>query len=223
MEPENQNINPPSFQEPQKQNNIFLIILIIVSLVLIIITGIIGYYLGKKQVNIQSINRLTSTPIVSPTSISPTSKQIPTQSLTIDETEGWKTYEDTKNKFSLKYPSNFFTACYPNEGLKLWGPNFNCDLPHDIFYSISAIFYKNEDYKPYKNPSKSETIILAGKSSTKNTYIFDESDGPLYGLGEEKEILIPTPDGFIQLVLLGQDTKNKVFFDQILSTFKFIP
>lgn len=211
-------VSPPA-------NWIKIILFILLGIVIIAGSVFAGIRIGKKQ--IASPQKTTEQPAVFPTQVvvNPTAGPItisPTVlSPTTDLTVNWKTYENKKWGFSVKYPEKFFTACYPEEGLKLWGPNFDCNVPHDIFYTISAIGYEDIDYKPYKKASKSEPIVVAGKNATKNIYIFDESDGPLFELHEETEIVIPLQSGLIQLVLLGQEEKNKVFFDQIISTFKF--
>jgi hypothetical protein len=197
---------PPVFA---KKNNAVVILL---SALLLVAISVATFFYFQTQ---KLANQLTQLQTSVSSSPSPTA--------TSDVTVSWKTYEDKKWKFSLKYPQEFFTACNysDSKGLMLWGPNFGCPEGHDIFYTISATGYEEKDYKPYKKASKSEKIILAGKNATKNTYVFDESDGPLYGLHEETEIIVPLQSGLIQIVLLGQDAKSRVFFDQILSTFKF--
>ena len=215
QEPVQTPVQIPDFQsKPNYLKTIIFSVLIVITL------GLIAYLIFLNQ----KLQKQILNPPVSPTIQvpSPTSKPSSSISIPPDETTNWKVYEDKKWGFSVKYPGGFFTACYPDEGLKLWGPNFDCKGPHDIFYTISVIGYDDKDYKPYKTPAKTEKIVVAKKNASKNTYLFDESDGPLFGLHEETEIVIPLQSGLIQLVLLGQDEKNKVFFNQILSTFKFI-
>lgn len=182
---------------------------IIIGLLLIISLSTTGYF-GYQYF------KLVNKPVSSPTPVA-----ITTPEATPDSTTDWKTYTDKTWGFSVKYPSELFTACYPDEGLKLWGPNFNCTGPHDVIYTISAIGYEDTDYKPGIKASKTEDVVVDGRKATKNTYIFSESDGPLFSLHEETEIIIPLQSGLIQLVLMGQDPANKILFDQILSTFEF--
>ena len=82
-------------------------------LILIIISGIIGFFIGKKQVNVQSINRLTPTPFVSPTIIKETVWETNNNNEVIG-TENWKTYINKKNGYSIKYPTNWTYREYPD-------------------------------------------------------------------------------------------------------------
>ncbi|MFH0979673.1 MAG: hypothetical protein V1803_01865 [Candidatus Roizmanbacteria bacterium] len=91
-----------------------IFIFILSGLTLIIISGLIGYLLGKKQISVQSINQLTPTPFVSPTStqIISTNEILGIQINTccscptkinklLVGTDGWVIYEMGKNYSSL--------------------------------------------------------------------------------------------------------------------------
>ncbi|MDP3724129.1 MAG: hypothetical protein Q8R11_00685 [bacterium] len=142
---------------------------------------------------------------------------------TPDPTEDWKTYQNKLWGFSLKYPQDKLVACSPTDesGLRLWTAPFDCPDGHDIFYEISAIGYKQNDYKQYKKPASTSKIQVAGKEATLNIIKYDDTDGPLQSSGGSTEVLISTNDGLIQLVLLGEKPEQKGKFNQILSTFKF--
>lgn len=114
-------------------------LLVLASFTLIIISGLVGYFLAKKT-NVELINRLDTSQNTSPTpSVFPT----PTQTLTIDGTKNWKNYEapDKLKKlninFSVKYPSNWFSS--ENN------PNNTSYVPNVVFSSnnIPDVYTRN--------------------------------------------------------------------------------
>lgn len=155
----------------------------------------------------------------------PTSSPSPTPTATPDLTANWKTYSNNYWKLSFKYPDNLLKPC-PNyftekEGIAFWEPNFTCTEGHDILPKIGLYGYDVGKYAEAKEPYKTETVILDGKQGQKKTYIYDESDGPLFSLKQSVNIVFNVPNGTIVLSQLGDNPSEQKLFDQILSTFKF--
>lgn len=189
-----------------------------------VVFGYGGYYLGKES---------TSTPLdkatnqkyqVIPTTIPQINNPSATTTAILDETAGWKIYQNNLWGFSLKYPQDKLVACSPTDkdGLRLWTAPFDCPVGHDILYEVSAIGYKQSDYQEYKKPTSTSKIQVDGKEATLKIGKYDDTDGPLQPAGGYTEVLIPAKDGLIELSLHGDNPEEKERFNQILSTLKFI-
>ncbi len=200
---------PPIAPLPEPKNKIWLWVLAGVSLLATGITG--GIFLGKQFYG-------TSDPIFSP---SPATQSTPTT----DPTTNWKTYTNAKWGYSVKYPADQLVSCkydQVEDGIKLWVAPFDCPDGHDIFYEVSVLGYLHNKLPVYKQPTSSEKVAVAGIQATKNTYKYENEDGPLQALGGATEILVPSTNGIIQLIVLSDNPIKVQRFNQILSTFKFL-
>lgn len=201
---------------PKKSSLKLILSFILAGLTLIIISGLIGFFLAKKQTNVQLINQLTPTPYVSPTSV---------QTITIDETENWKTYTDPGDQFSFNYPPNYTLE---NDG--------NIYLNRNItwrFSNISSLDCRGD----CPIIESKENSVLGGKFANKlSGYI-----GSIGGNIPQRYITYEVPltnDYFIFSIQAlpyisgGKKSANNdpqpiqtndlVIFDRILSTFKFL-
>ncbi len=235
MNPENQTTNSPVVpQTPvipvvpaieSKKNPPILIILLVILLLLSLVSTAFLYYQ-----NMQLTERLiliapeTGNVLPVPDTTTPTEpglEPVPAA----DETANWKTYTNSFWKISFKYPDTLFTPC-PNyssekEGVRFWESGFTCPDGHDIPYKIAFIGYETGKYTEHKKPINTETILLGGKQVQKKTYIYDESDGPLFGLKQSVQVVVTLNSGTLVLEQWGVNTEEQKAFNQILSTFKF--
>jgi len=145
---------------------------------------------------------------------------------TTDPTTNWKTYENNYWKISFKYPDTMFKPCFnyttEKEGIRFWGPQFNCPDGHDILYKIGFVGYDLGKYIEYKKPSSTETIVVDNKQAQRKTYVYDESDGPLSSLKQSTEVVFGLSNGTMILQQLGDNAGEQKVFDQILSTLHFL-
>jgi len=212
-------------QTPHKSFFKSILFFILTGVILIVISGLIGYFLGKRQINVQSINQLTPTPFVSPTSV---------QTLTIDETENWKSYTSNNLGLSFKYPSeykapeensNYISLISPlnpepNKGYELQ----NGELKIEIYVSDAT---PNESLidlvKKKKEQSDSlganvkileeKEILVDGIKAIKQTW---------EGMGSGQTILLINNNKEMGIIKYPAITSRDNEFDQILSTFKFL-
>ena len=207
---------------PEKPKTNYLLIGGVV-LVCFVLFGFGGYFLGKKSSSLPLQQSTDQQYQITPTIASQINNPTATPTTITDPTAGWIIYQNKLWGFSLKYPQDKLVACGPTDvsGLRLWTAPFDCPDGHDIFYEVSAIGYKQNDYKEYKKPTSTSKIQVAGKEATLNIIKYDDADGPLQSSGGSTEVLIPTNNGLIQLVLLGEKPEQKERFNQILSTFQF--
>ena len=144
----------------------------------------------------------------------------------VDFASSWKTYANNYWKVSFKYPENMFKPCFnyttEKEGVRFWGPQFECPDGHDILYKIGFVGYDQGKYAEYKKPLSVETILIDGKQGLKKIYLYNDSDGPLSSSKQSTEVVFTLNNGIITLQQLGNDIKEQRTFDQILSTFKFL-
>lgn len=224
---------PPPPAPPPPKNSPWMILWVGVVLLLGIAIGLL--------INNKSLISGFTIPGLAPT---PTPTTIPTPSPTPDPTANWKTYIDTTNGFSLKYPDTyfkfqgdptlgFFIATSATQGGN--GPKF---LPNknDVWLGESTL--KTANYSNlntldqyitsiaiYENPIKT-SITMDGVNAYKivyssQVYCAGNSCSTIYGYDE-----LVLKNGNIYVVTMSSGDKstldnNANLFDQILSTFKF--
>jgi hypothetical protein len=150
---------------------------------------------------------------------------VPSPTATADPAADWKTYTNNYWEISLKYPQDKLTPCpsytTESEGIRFFSFGFNCPNGTDVTYKVGVVGYKPGQYKEVKAPSTSQPVAVGGKTATRKMYIYDESDGPLFGQKESQEVVFNLDKGTLVLQQWGDNLNDKQIFDQILSTFKF--
>lgn len=202
--------------------------LIVVAVIAVI--GIGGYILGTQKQKPQVVGY--PTPVVQET-------PIPTQ----DETASWKTYTNTKYKFTLKYPANFIVSETDFSTIKDLHPKNKIEFRFD--------FANNPDFKNKLLLSKDKSVLYGSvdiwktneqsitKALTEYHTFFGEDNLPngvnrminditwlhrnytnssfvpitQYALFRENQLFV--------LETSPSDSQLKDTADQILSTFKF--
>jgi len=204
---------PDLLLEVKKFNPIFIGLLVLLVICASIATG---YYLGKKQANVQLINQLTPTPVVSPTLT-----QIPTQTLKIDETATWKTYTNSANTYTFEYPDTWYVGAFRDGSIGLHNTQFD---PKTI--------YEPDQIAITMDVVSDRALLESYAKNFKQTSLKQTFDGIEFKISDlRNEINLDRPP--IQIVLaqtekrgvlyrFGLSTKDYVAtLDQILSTFKF--
>ena len=215
-----------------------ILFLVLAAIVLIIISGLTGYFLAKKQTNVQLINQLTPTSSVFP---------ILTQILPMDETANWKTYTAT-GIYEIQYPLAYYSiksgsinqmtewpgviSIYPNDSL-------NDKKPLAATYSIDISIFNNSNNLSSNEPEKlfggnnvqfspSPEEIKRIKEITLGGIKFYRLDDLPYGQSGIKADMVTIKNNKIYEIQVmpvqvsGNLETNIKFFNQILSTFKFL-
>ena len=142
-----------------------------------------------------------------------------------DMTANWQTYSNNYWQVSFKYPLEALKPCFnyttEKEGIRFWGQNFSCPDGHDIFYKIGLVGYEPGKYQQPKEPMSVETISINGVTAQKETYVYDETDGPLFGIKRSIEVIFTLDKGTLVIQQLGNNPDEQKVFDLILYTFKF--
>jgi len=215
-------VTPQIVVEQPKQSN-FLIILL--SSLLFISAVIAGFFAYQTQKLVTELTVLKNEP--TPTAIAkvePTRdpglepEPVPLEILTKD----WKTYTNTKNKYTIKYPVTWQIKENVND-------LFPAEIPPTTFlfeqvgefapgisiWKVPKIdprqWITRQLYSPDYSQIKTENIVVGGISGTKISGI----PGPL-----EQGWVFVERDGQAYIFYAGVQTELTIF-DQMLSTFKF--
>jgi len=210
----NQIQQPPINPVPASKKPNQWILAAIILVVIVVIAGIFILLLNSQK--------STSTP---PSSISPTSSPI------TEEVANWKTYTNTKYGYSLKYPSEMRLTEPGNETYLTLDPSQEKeqDFHHTLIVGISVL--------PNKERLSIDELIEKIQASTSAIQIKNKQDVTVGGVKGKKvigsalgsdftKIFIPYEDSFVVLTASIGIEKYQQYvqvFDQILSTFKFIP
>jgi hypothetical protein len=198
--------------------------ILIVVILVVAIVAVVGVYLLEKQ-------GITIFPQSQP-SLTPLPAEVPAKEG--DMIANWKTYTNTKYKFSFKYPQNYnFEEQYVEIGVLAWGANIT-----------------DPNYKEDKNTKVTDMQGIGAAVRRKNNLSFQEwinnecpdnynildiqiSSKPakrfncLFGNDNDNGYLIVAIDnGSYIYTLTDQGYKlnpvQEKYFDQILSTFQFL-
>jgi hypothetical protein len=205
----------PTKQEKTKSN--FSLVLIL-SFTTIIATLIAGFFYFQ---NMQLRTELSKKIEVAST---------PTPTATPDETTNWKTYTDTKDKFSFKYPGDWDTLNI-NETTLMVAPQKDIDGVRKMVESgggfgggdflIMIVSTLDEDPEiisdEYQNVKESETLLSTIKSQKYEITFLQ--DGPGFEK-DKKHVSILTPVGtkYLKIDLLEQ--KYQETYDLITKSFE---
>jgi len=220
MDPIQTPIQIPDFQpKPNYLKTIIFSVLVIITL------GLITYLIFQNQkLQKQVLNPPASLTFQVP---SPTSKPLSSISISPDEMEGWKTYENDKFGFTFLYPQDLILY----DQLKQIGDNLllqnyqdkpnRTESSNDFQLVLSVGKDDGKSLEDY--PKLWETEL--GKLSSEKISVGNVS--AIKGFSGQKNHAVPTVwlknNGYLYTFQLSTPTSNtKQLFDQILSTFKFL-
>lgn len=195
--------------QPPKSNTL----LILIGLILIILSGVGGFYLGSYV--------FPQEPSPTPT---PASSPIPSPTPTSDPTADWKTYTSEVLGFTVRYPDTWhLTKCGPGEAALL-NPNTSpvcAGEPYEPIQFFSSTEKQTEEEflasigPEFKLTSKAG-IMEAGVTHQK--YLVEKVQ-PAPGPDSYIQIRVPLDNGTFKIYIF--DLQYETIADQILSTFKF--
>jgi len=209
-------------QSLKRQNQKMKMILVLLLTILLGVAGALAFLLLKTQVKSNP-----QTPISQNTNPTPKTNTAQTE---ISVPNNWKTYENTKFNYELKYPDNWIGSTFvaDSDGSLLADSstvifkinNLNNDYYNNTMYIDQCISDSDENglytVDPI-NPSRKEELI--------NGIVMKQLSG-INGNGlNHIAYIIKTPNNHCLRITFTYDKEsleNKNIFDQILSTFKFI-
>lgn len=215
---ENNTIPAQIPQNISKSTSRFSLSSVLVGLVLLFVGISFGFYLGKSQLpSVTSLNAITPTsPLLSPTSI-PTIVQ---EDLTRE-----KTYTDSKNNFSFKYPTDW-------EAKDIFSPTETFRVNINKNYSEGGIIAELSISSPSKKVDTTQLESL-GITSKGETRTFGNLTGQLYetegtgigGSGYRIDFIFEHNSQTYWISLstnLSNKDLYKNIFTQVVSSFKFL-
>jgi len=237
MEPSTQTneslLNTPSFSSPVKANQTSTTPprsrFVLIGLALILL----GILIGVLAARFFSQNLLATTPVITPVS-TPTSTSVIISTPSLSSTElyavigepqtvipidnNWISYENSKLKFSLKYPPTWKTTTIENNsGVILYPPESDPETPSPSI----RIDWLNTAYDISKPTVETESQINSIEISgiTGREYQDNEMTIPL----QSSYIELPHQNGILFIdTTIGPSEDYRPQLNLILSTFKFI-
>ncbi len=197
----------------KKENGFIQIIIVLV--VVVIVAG----FLILKKGSLSSIVRIGT----------------PVPSASVDPTVGWKTYFDSKNIYSFKYPSQYGESTLTdNNGQE---SNFLTNLP-DPKISVSWKMFLNTNQGALSNWANeymkssfgqhniSDSSLLTDGLQHGNGISFDANIVLTDGTNYSRVVFIPNGNNVIVFTLGGLSSSTDPWFttfDEMIGTFKFTP
>ena len=211
-------VQAPENLPAQKPKSKLLIALIVgIFLFLLIAGSAAGFYVYKQSV--KPVTKTTPVPVISKTISTPTAN--------------WKTYNNTVDGYSIKYPSNLFTNCssIDNSFTLFLGKDDikNCNKGEQttefgITNSLSGTGSIATSYYPKCYSVKTENTTIAGVPAKKYSNVILNDTGTCnnqYVNGEKNNIHIIFTKNNVSYNIFYYEDENKSVKEQILSTFKF--
>lgn len=211
-----ENQTPEVVLPPQKPKSNFALWVVVVVAILAVGIGI-GVIAGKFS---QPISSSTSSPKVVLSPI-PSPTTVPVE--TVDPTANWKTYTNNKHNFSFKYPPEL---AFLYDGIVKNGPlliqnfdgtnasgNQTGDFQIALFISSDSMNKTLEEYANQGSSGNTQKITVGGKEAIKGFSIQKQESVP--------SVWIKGSNSFLLVQLSTSKSSNRLWFDQILSTFKF--
>ncbi len=231
--------NPPEvFVQQPKPNHSKTVLFSIIGVTLL--TAIIFLYFQNQQLKKQAVNQQISPIIQSPSPIPQTVSSI---SVPPDETAGWKTYENIKYNYSLRYPKEWTVksiepgpADLPlnntSRGIVVFPSIYKSSAEAQALVQLETDGPENTAFKGFddwlnnlhQSFFKVETTTqdgFAGLSGETSTGTYDGYGFPAI----IKRFALKSFDGktyYTITTTLEKSSQEKTTVDQILSTFKFI-
>ncbi len=209
----------PNSPLPIKKPNFLPTFLLLLSLFLFATTAIFAYQTTKLTQQLTQLEKTLAQPTPTPTiSSSPTAT---------DETANWQTYTNNNLGFAFKFPSDYFkyqkdsnSGVYlaPSKGTGGNGPKFleATDLWFEVNTETSIDLLPNTPYTQ---------VTIGGVTGKKYTTSFAAVAGDVTVYQYLGTVMKNNHLFSITLSSWSADThkKSENLFDQILSTFKFLP
>lgn len=199
----------------------------IVIVVLIATLAVGGYLIYKLPRNVVVPQAPQTTSAPSPT---PSPSPAPTG---IDETTNWKTYTNTGYRFSLRYPQDYnFDEQYVEVGILKWSasissPKYNTSPYIRDIQQIGVTVRKRnqlslEQWINEECPKLKDLNDLRISNKPAKRFICPISDS-----SEDDYMMVAIDNGDYIYTLnnigFKKNTEQEKIFDQILSTFRFLP
>lgn len=212
-------VTPQVVVEQPRQSN-FLVVLL--SILLLFSVSIAGFFAFQTQKLVKELTTLkTQEKVVAIATVEP----IATDSSEVDPTANWKTYTNTKFNFSFKYPAEM-SYIYDQS-----------DQYVENGISNAMILVQNFDGSKPRTESDSDLQIVVYISNKSGVFNLEDPQGEqteimingvkaIKSFTTQKWVLVPTvffqsSPNKIAVQLSSPKSTNKLWFDQILSTFKF--
>ena len=235
MDPQNQplqpdpNIGRPIPIQPENNNRLLFIILGVLAVATLVVGGI--YYLTKPKLGKPVIpyEFITSYPTQPPQSTEP---QSDTQTQP-DELAEWKTYENNKFGYSIKYPADlvidtsFATSPYNKISINIPALAFRIEFFDNPNNLSAKDFFQDKFNKqlqsgnpPPQEPKTSKNISINSNNAYQiEIFAFDGNERTTYLTKGNKAVIITYYSFNTDLSFNQQNVKLS---DQILSTFRFV-
>ncbi|MFZ3301667.1 MAG: hypothetical protein WA152_03080 [Microgenomates group bacterium] len=211
-------VTTPQVVEQPKQNNFLIILLSTLLVISVSISGFFAYQTQKLVKELQGIRDVKE--------IVDTTEPVATTSSEVDPTTDWKTYTNDKFNFSFKYPKEM-SYLYDQS-----------DQYVENGISNAMILVQNFDGTKPRAETKNDLQIVVYISNKSGAFNLEDPQGEKTDITingvkatksytTQKLVLVPTiffqsSPNKIAIQLSNPDSTNKLWFDQIVSTFKFM-
>jgi len=226
-----------------------IILAVIFGFALLIAAAYAGYWYGTESVKIRpradqplADKSQTSKPT---TVAQPTPKPTLTPTPTQDPTTTWKTYTNTKYKYTLKYPQTWYVSSLPGTDLVTFNePLFSSECDYNKGQLCTNVYVLVATFNPKVGIYEGDIIIDAAEGDRVTNEVSLTLDGEVargfeywqenYGESgrllylvtaihkNNKYTIMYEEERKSKEFLSGRDWENKEMLDQILSTFKFL-
>lgn len=193
----------PTQGPPTPKSNSALVITL--TTLMVIAIGAATYYFLQYQ-KLASTAQLLSTPFPTTSPIEPS-----------NSIDNWKTYEDTTNHVTFKYPPKYFIEAQPRDG----GDGFTYLFAPDYNHSIAVFVTYDKPQADFYMDSPSVDEILIGNTSWKTYFLPQGYPDGAVGVGNPIYALQAEVNQKLVSVTLNNQSSLSDEISQVLSTFSF--
>jgi hypothetical protein len=194
-------------------------LLIITFVLMLILAGVAGFFLGKYS----SQPKIPSSPptsLISPTPTPKTQTSIPTPTPTPtpDPTADWKTYVNSKYNFEFKYPQNLyiFEKEKPEPNILLRVHLYSSPPEKYLEFTLEVTSLSKSDIlATWSTDVKWESINIGGIKGDRYSAMIGEA-------GSVKGMLVIIPKGNLNYCFYAGTYDQQKIIDLMLSTFNFL-